>query len=397
MILLAAMLLCMGRAVADEVTIDNVTIPKSGKAAICISLNNPDNIYTAGQMALMLPSGITAVQDASGNPQVAKGDRFASTNHSIGASNMNDNELQFTVFSINSSAIAGEEGILFTVELVTDETFEVGSTFEGKLFDIEMTTTDGIRKLFNDLFFTITISEPVEDRVVLDETSTTLPASSNGSVDVRLNRTLRGGCWQTIVLPFNASAEQVQAAWGEDVRLAEFTAWSSEEDKDGNIVGLSLTFTSTSEIVANTPMLICTSADYTTATFDGVVVETEEEPAVQVGKKKAERGYFTGTYVAGGLVPENNLFLSGNHFYYSNGDVPIQGYRAYFELADVLTEAEGASVKMRLDIDGTPTGLEDPMRKPVTADKQIYDLAGRKVSLPRRGVYVVDGKKVVVK
>lgn len=271
---------------------------------------------------------------------------------------------------------------------------EIGNVEEGTVIKVSAEAVD----MQPSIAVTTVAATPVEDRVVLSENATSLPETSDGPVDVRLNRTLRGGCWQTIVLPFDATAEQVKAAWGEDVRLAEFTAWNSEEDEDGNIVGLRLNFTSATEIAANTPMLICTSEDFTTATFDGVVVAPEEEPIVQVGKKKAERGYFVGTYTAGTPVPENDLFLSGNRFYYSDGTVTMQGYRAYFELMDVLANVENAAVKLNLDNDMIFTSVDGLTSKQTAkCDNTIYDFTGRKVSAARRGVFIMNGKKILVK
>lgn len=74
---------------------------------------------------------------------------------------------------------------------------------------------------------------------------------------------------------------------------------------------------------------------------DGVDIAAEEEPTVQVGKKKAERGYFIGTYTANTEVPADNLFLSGNKFWYSSGLTQMKGFRGYFELADVVDRGRG--------------------------------------------------------
>ena len=249
--------------------------------------------------------------------------------------------------------------------------------------------------------YTIQAAVPEAEYVILDENSVFAPEASEDIVDVRLNRTIKGGEWSTIVLPFTAMGSQVKAAFGEDVQLAAFTAWESEEDEDGAIVGINVSFATATAITANTPMLIKTTADVTTATFDGVTIEPEAEPMVQVGRKASERGYFHGTYIPA-KVPAENLFLSGNKFWYSTGKTNIKGYRGYFEFRDVLDAYyDAAAVKVNLFIDGAATHI-DQMVNGQSVNGKWYDLSGRQMvngkwsnGQIRKGVYIVNGKKVI--
>ena len=400
--LLVAMLAGMAGHAADEVTVANATVPQGAQAMVGINLNNSDKNYTAGQMLLILPDGVTAVLNGNGDPTAVKGERLASTNHSIGATHLEDGTDQFTVFSISSEAIPGTEGALFYVTVAADESLPVGTVLEGRLESIEMTTTDATPTPFNNQSFTITIGE---NRVTLDETSATQPEAASG-VNVRVKRTIKADEWSTICLPFAMNATQVKAAFGDDVELADFTSWASEEDDEGNIVGISVGFNDVSEMEANHPYIIKVTSAIDEFTVDGVDIEPEDEPTVQVGKKKAERGYFTGTYVAGTQVPENNLFLSGNQFWYSVGLTKMKAFRAYFEFADVLTSVEEASAKVRFVIGGTPTAIEGIAAGGYGPEDAVFDLSGSRLSvfsassvhsvLPK-GMYIVNGKKVIVK
>lgn len=160
MTFLAALLMSTGSIMADEVSIGNVTIPQGGQATVSISLNNPDKEYTAGQMLLALPEGVTAVLKENGEPTTTKGERLQGTSHTIGASHLEDGTDQFTIFSISSEAISGTDGTLFTVLVTADAELAVDSTLEGRLTDIEMTTTDATPTSFNVQTFTITIGAP---------------------------------------------------------------------------------------------------------------------------------------------------------------------------------------------------------------------------------------------
>ena len=124
---------------------------------------------------------------------------------------------------------------------------------------------------------------------------------------------------------------------------------------------------------------------------DGVDIAAEEEPTVQVGKKKAERGYFIGTYTANTEVPADDLFLSGNKFWYSSGLTQMKGFRGYFELADVLTEAEESGARITVRIDDSPTDVK-VLKGNAPSDGIYYDLSGRRTENPGKGYYIVNGK-----
>ena len=394
-VLLAAMLgMVAGMATADEVAVGNVTVPKGGQAVVSINLNNPDKIYTAGQMQLTLPEGVTAVLNSNGNPTAAKGERMAE-DHAIGTAHLEDGTDLFTIFSQSSAAITGTEGAMFHVTVTADASLEVGTVLEGALTDIEMTTTDAVPTLFNDQTFTITIGEQADTRTVLDETSTTVPESETG-VDVRVKRTINAGEWNTLCLPFAMTEAQVKEAFGDDAELADFTGWSSEEDEDGNIVNITVNFTDVTEVEANHPYIIKVSEDVSEFSVDGVDIQPEDEPTVQVGKKKAERGYFTGTYVADTEVPEDDIFLSGNKFWYSAGQTRMKAFRAYFEFADVLTDMDSSAAKIAISFDMDKTGISR-----VTSNKEgngaTYNIAGQRVLKPTNGIFIKDGKKITIK
>ena len=234
---------------------------------------------------------------------------------------------------------------------------------------------------------------------ILDENSDNTDVLKQATdVKVQLKRTINANEWSTICLPFTATGEQVKAAFGEDVQLSSFTGWESEENGAGAIVTINVMFTSVGAdegIAANTPMLIKVSEAVTEATFDGVTLEPEEEPMVQVGKKASERGWFYGTY-ATSTVPEENLFLSGNAFWYSTGNTAIKGFRGYFEFRDVLDAYYNDSeVKVHMFFDDDATGIASIKKK--DEGTGIFNLSGQRVGKGYKGVVIENGKKVIKK
>lgn len=239
----------------------------------------------------------------------------------------------------------------------------------------------------------VTFKVNVVNFLVLDETSTVAPVAATG-VNVKVKRTINANEWSTICLPFAMSEEQVKAAFGNDVELKNFSSWSSETNIDDEIVSINVGFTSVSAIEANHPYVIKVSTAISEFTVDGVDIDPADAEVV-VGKGKT-KGTFYGNYVAGTEVPEENLFISGNKFYYSTGSTTIKAFRGYFELKDVLDSYyDEAPSRVVFDF-GDVTGIQK-----ISAQGQndgiYYDLSGRRVEKPSKGVFIVNGKKVIIK
>ncbi|MBQ9665950.1 MAG: hypothetical protein IJV33_05735 [Bacteroidaceae bacterium] len=371
---------------ANNVTVADVTVPQGGTGSIDIVLNNSD-VFTAFSMKLVLPDDISYVS-------FEKGNRFS--DHAVSDGSAGDDKT-FACLSLTSAVIAGTSGTLLKVNVSAGPALAVGTELTATLSELTFTTPDAVEKNLDDVTIHITIGE--SGRTLLDESSTVMPSDAT-DVDVRVKRTIKANEWSTLVLPFDMSEAQVKTAFGNDVKLASFTGWSSEEDDDGNIVSISVGFTSTNKIVANTPCLIKTNVAISEFTVDGVTIEAEEEPTVQVGTKRAERGYLIGTYVANTTVPSDDLFLNGNRFYYSAGKTKMKAFRAYFELADELTD-KTVSAPFRMIFEDEETSIQNMTMSHVTAGS-VYTLQGIAVgntdvqSLPR-GIYIMNGKKVSVK
>ena len=112
-------------------------------------------------------------------------------------------------------------------------------------------------------------------------------------------------------------------------------------------------------------------------------------------------GVFTGSLVKT-KVPADGHFIYDNKFYYSNGSTNIKAFRAWLELGAVLDKETDFEANVRYVIDGEVTSIEG---LPSAADQSgaVYTLKGQLVgydvdmkTLPA-GIYLVNGKKVIVK
>jgi hypothetical protein len=256
--------------------------------------------------------------------------------------------------------------------------------------------------------FTVKI---VENRITLDETVGVTDETPTGTQNVLVKRTIKAGNgnnWSTICLPFAMDAEQMKTAFGEGVELADFDSYEETYDAaKENVIAIDVKFTAATTFEANHPYIVKVGADITEIKLDGVMLEPSEEDAYveydngKTGRQRVVFGTFVGTYTAETLVPADDLFLSGNKFYYSTGSTKMKAFRGFFELSDVLAvKASGA--KINISVDGEATSIDGIGTQHVV--EGVYDLSGRKIQLQdgdlnklQKGVYIIDGKKVTIK
>ena len=382
----------------NDVVVGDVTIPQGGSGVVNIELNNNDDEFTAYQFRLILPEGLNFVADKKGNPSFVAGYRY--DDHSISSSTLG----VFSCISTTLAPISGTSGSLLSVDVTASADVAVGTKLNVTLGEIECTTSGTSPKAvkFEDVTFTVTIGDPADTHVVLDETSTTAPVASGGAVDIMVKRTIKANEWSTLVLPFDMTEAQLKEALGSDVKLAEFEDYEADYTGD-DVTGLTVNFVATNlsdGFYANYPYLVKTSKDITEF-FVTATIDPDEEDAVaeftngKTGPKKEVYGSLIGTYHAGDAIPADGLFLSGNKFWYSAGATKIKAFRAYFMLNEVLSGVAEAKVRFMVDEDAAAIeGITPDMENGVW-----YTLDGRQLNgkPTEKGVYIVDGKKVLIK
>lgn len=168
------------------------------------------------------------------------------------------------------------------------------------------------------------------------ENTDVLTANKDVSKTIRLIRTVKGGMYNTICLPFGIGSTKLKAAFGDDVQVMEMTAATI----DGSVLDLSFEDVTSSGIYQGTPYLIKTSKDVANPVFEAVTI-TVTEGDITTGN----RANFIGNVISGTITASpDNLFLGANDkLYFPTGDTPIKGMRAYFHVHDapagVITRA----------------------------------------------------------
>ncbi|MBR5395338.1 MAG: hypothetical protein IK144_09715 [Bacteroidaceae bacterium] len=381
---LIACLYCIGKAAAGNVlTVADVNVPQGGQATIEIGCNF-NTEYTAFELQLSLPDGLSLVTDEYGKPVIEK---CLLIDHVLSGSLLSDGNYKFTCYH-NENLSMPTSGALLRVTVQADASLALGSMHTARIFSCEFTrTADSMGEDLDDVVFPINITEM---RTILDEEATKMPVAEGGA-DVRVKRTIYAGRWNTICLPFAMTDSQTRQAFGDGVELADFSGWTAEEDEAGETI--SLYFKSVSKMDANHPYFIHVEKDVTEFIVDGVNIEPVEEPLVQVGKRLSERGYMVSSYIVT-AVPENGLFINKDTFCYSDGQQEIKAFRAWFDLTYVLQDTETSNVK--LFIDDTETSVYGVLPL-FPDDTTVYDLQGRKIAEDnaQRGIFIFGRKKVL--
>lgn len=238
----------------------------------------------------------------------------------------------------------------------------------------------------------VTILIPKE--YTMDETKTKNVIEDCAYANVTLQRTLSKEYWNTFCVPFALDAEQVTQYFGEGTQLRTY-----EGNCNNNIVY----FATVDNIEAGKPYIMKPgNAVVTNPTFEGVSMvatgldKNGNPQAVGDASTVQMKGIYNQILLK---TDKTELFLGDNDlFYYPIDDIDartIGGLRAYFIVP------QGTDIKkLRANLDGTPTSL-DTIFDTEESNAPVYNLHGQCVGNSLRalksGIYIQNGKKVVVK
>ena len=219
-----------------------------------------------------------------------------------------------------------------------------------------------------------------ESTVVLDENEA-MPTGITGKKNVILKRTLSSTSYNTMVLPFDMSAELIAETFGAETKVFKFQHSSNGQ----------FSFYPSPNIEANKPFLMTTATTQNTFKIDQVEI-IEGEPIDQ-----GEYYDFKGNYGEKMTLAEGLYFITKGKIYSSVGKSSLKGYRAYFEANN-----SNAAKPITMTIDGMTTNVRSLDGENTDKTCVIYNLNGQKLSetevnnLPK-GVYIQQGKKFIIK
>lgn len=240
----------------------------------------------------------------------------------------------------------------------------------------------------------VTVEVPKAKNYTLDETKTDNVIETYENANVTLQRTLSKDYWNTFCVPFALDAEQVTQYFGEGTQLRTY-----EDNCNDNIVY----FATVENIEAGKPYIMKPgNAVVQNPTFEGVNMvatgldKNGNPQAVGDASTVQMKGIYNQILLE---ADKTELFLGDNDlFYYPLDNIEartIGGLRAYFIVP------QGTDIKkLRANLDGTPTSL-GTIFDTEESNAPVYNLQGQCVGNSLRalksGIYIQNGKKVVVK
>ena len=221
----------------------------------------------------------------------------------------------------------------------------------------------------------ISLDENDNDIVVLE--------NENKDVNVNINRTMSAdGGWYTFCVPFDVADVSITPLKDAEVRQYD------------SMVGSVMNFKATTSLKAAHAYLVKPTADIVNPVFNDVTVSLGDS------EKDGYDGYeFVGIYSEVKLKTDGtNLFLgAGNKFYVpTSDDCTLKALRGYF-----VAPSADSGAKMSIDIDGNTTSISSLNSGKVILNGNVYNLngqyVGKDVKTLQKGIYMVNGKKYIVK
>ena len=241
----------------------------------------------------------------------------------------------------------------------------------------------------NTVIADVEIKKAVAEDVTLNEASTYTPEEKYAFIT--LKRTFVKG-WNGLVLPFDLSTSYATGLFGAD-QVMNFSGISV----DGTSVTLNFTENG-DEIKAGKPVMIHfnETPSSTSFTVDNAILSGSAP--VDVEMTSGDIAYtFKGTYGNTNLTGKVFTLIQGDYFFNydgTEGAVKAKTFRGYFENT---TKSSGAKVMVAgFNFDGETTGIRE-----LTTDNHktdvMFDLMGRRVNQPTKGLFILNGKKVIKK
>ncbi len=218
----------------------------------------------------------------------------------------------------------------------------------------------------------------VAENVTYNETTTNTITDTN-IANVTMSRTIKAD-YNTVVLPFTLTANQVKDAFGDGTEVYNY----SEASADANNAEISFN-KGDGSITANVPVLVKATKESNEQTFNGVQI-------VAADAKVAGTNFdFVGTYAPVSAIAAGDYFIGNGAIYKSTGATSMNAFRAY-----IHAKSAGARVA-RFIIDGIETTGIEALEVGGTNNGKIYNMNGQEVKSAKKGLYIQNGKKVIIK
>ncbi len=335
-------------AQSDVFSAQDVTMLSGELDLMEVSLKNSSNSYTAFQFDVEVPEGIEFATDENGNYLATLSD-LRSNNHDIYVGKMGTNNYRFLSYSMANDDFRDSDGILLSVTLKTDENMATGIntvylkdallvTNSGKDFSMESVPITVYVTYVGDL--------PIKKEVTGDN----------------------AGNWTTY---YNGTGSNLQAD--------ENTIVYEAKINDGKVI---LTEVS-SRIINDGAAVILKSVDtglisMNITSSSAIYIDNQLQGSNSDVVQDGVSSYY-------GFADKTN----GLGFYIINTTVNIPARKAFLKVSDAETHDFYGL--------GTDSGTTRIDHIKDTPERIYYNLSGHRVMNTNKGIFIVNGKKVLIK
>ena len=216
--------------------------------------------------------------------------------------------------------------------------------------------------------------------------------------------------WGTAIFP--KVVENFRQTAGKEAKVAKMIK-AVRDDKDMNLYKLTFQVVEDENIPAKEPLMIYCPDKWTCTMYNSIdendldfrkemtypfttTVTVENEPTSKVR--------MIGKYLGGEKLVKWDFYFMNNQFKRVPDDdnaATMGSFRCYWKVDRDGIKQDVASFSKMSFGDNTPTAIEGIETEPTKVQVEVYDLNGRRIyqkkeSLPR-GLYIINGKKVIIK
>ena len=157
--LIVFFLLATEYSLADNTHIGDITIQQGENKELSIVLQNTEHEYTAFQMDLNIPEGITVSRTAKGEAEISL-DTNRTQDHTFSVVEIESGKYRLLAYSISNNPFKGTSGTLVSIIIKTDAQTSDGN-YIVSVQNQRFTDKLGQKYFFDDIQATVTVQEPL--------------------------------------------------------------------------------------------------------------------------------------------------------------------------------------------------------------------------------------------
>ena len=271
---------------------------------------------------------------------------------------------------------------MLTMAQTTESITINGASSEGFITNISFSGNDAMVTYENGTQQTIDmagLSIDFDYVALLDDaddnlTSTMMNTFGGKEVNVELSRPIASGQWNTLCVPFNMSADQIESVFGAGTSVAVFS--NAENDV--------VNFSTANEITAGIPCILYPANTVNKISLSNIPLKNFLAP----GSVKSTDYTFVGTLATTSPAGTIFYFANGNQIKKLTADGSIKAFRAYFA-------SNGQEARL-FSVDGIITAINTIKDEIQPDNTPAYNISGQRVSKDYKGIVIKNGKKAII-